>query len=85
MGSGADARIEVKLRDKTKIKGYISEAGEDNFVVIDAKTGAALTVAYPQVKQVKGHNLSTGVKIAIAAAIVVGLIIILAVAVGSGG
>jgi hypothetical protein len=29
LGTGLDARIEVKLRDKTKLKGYVSEAGED--------------------------------------------------------
>jgi hypothetical protein len=29
LGTGPDARIEVKLRDKTKLKGYVSEAGED--------------------------------------------------------
>lgn len=66
LGTGTDARVEVKLRDKTKLKGYISEAGEDSFIVVDAKMGVATTVAYPQVKQVKGNNLSTGANIAIA-------------------
>jgi hypothetical protein len=72
LGTGAEARIEVKLRDKTKLKGYVSEAGVDGFVVVDEKTGATSTVAYPQVKQVKGNNLSTGAEIAIG----VGLILL---------
>jgi hypothetical protein len=66
LGTGTEARIEVKLRDKRKLKGYITEAGADSFSVVDTKTGVATPVAYPQVKQVKGNNLSEGVKIAIA-------------------
>ena len=32
LGTGPDARVEVKLRDKSKFKGYISEAGDESFV-----------------------------------------------------
>ena len=39
LGTGTDARIEVKLRDKTKLKGYVSESVEDSFVIVDEKTG----------------------------------------------
>jgi hypothetical protein len=77
LGTGTDARVEVKLRDKTKLKGYISEIGEDYFVVTDAKTGTATTVAYPQVKQVKGNNLSTGAKIAIGVGVVIGVLLLI--------
>lgn len=76
LGVGPDARIEVKLRDKTKLSGYISEVNESSFVVTNAKTGASTVVAYPDVKQVKGNNLSTGQKFAIAAVIVGALAII---------
>ncbi len=65
LGTGSAARIEVKLRDKTKIKGYVQEIAEDHFVVVDDRTGVTTTIAYPQVKQVKSHNLSTGAKYAI--------------------
>ena len=66
LGTGTDARVEVKLRDKTKLKGYISEAGENGFIVVDAKMGVATTVTYQQVKQVKGNNLSSGQRVALA-------------------
>ncbi len=79
LGVGEAARVEVKLRDKTKLKGYISEAGADSFIVVDAKTGVATTVAYPQVKQVKGNNLSTGAKIAIGVAIGVAIVVLIIV------
>ena len=71
LGTGADARIEVKLRDKTKLKGYVSEAGEKSFIIVDEKTGATSTVTYPQVKQVKGKNLSTAAEIALGVGIIV--------------
>ena len=78
LGVGSDARVEVRLRDKTKLKGYVSEANENGFVVVDEKTGVATQVTYPQVKKVKGKNNLSGEKIAIgifiAALIVVGIL-----------
>jgi hypothetical protein len=70
LGTGAAARVEVKLRDKTKLKGYVSEAGEDSFVIVDEKTSAISRVPYSQVQQVKGNNLSTAAKIAIGVGII---------------
>lgn len=73
LGVGPDASIEVKLRDKTKLKGYISQISDESFVVTDAKTGATTEVPYPNVASVTGKNLSTGAKIAIGVAIGVGV------------
>ena len=64
LGTGKDARVRLELRDKTRLEGYISEASPESFVVVN-KAGVATTVAYPQVAKAKGHNLSTGAKIAI--------------------
>ncbi|HEV3469965.1 MAG TPA: hypothetical protein VG148_11635, partial [Pyrinomonadaceae bacterium] len=68
LGVGEGARVEVRLRDRRKLKGYVSEAGAEHFVVRDSR-GAATVVAYPDVAQVKGQNLSTGTKVAIGAGI----------------
>jgi len=73
LGVGKEARIAVKLRDKTRVSGYISQAGEDSFVITDLKTGATTDVAYTDVTQAKGQNLSTGATIAIAVAVAVGV------------
>lgn len=80
LGSGRETRVEVKLRDKTKLKGYVSEINENGFVVTDLKTGASNNVSYGDVKQVKGNNWSTGAKIALGVGIaaVVLLIFVLA-------
>lgn len=76
VGSGRDTRVEIKLRDKTRLKGFISEIAETDFVVTDTKTGASNKVAYADVAQVKGNNLSTGAKIAIGIGIGVGLTVL---------
>lgn len=75
LGLGSDARIKVRLKDNTEISGYISEAGEDSFVVIDA-TGTSNIVAYPQVARAKGNNLSSKEKLAITL-VAVGVIAVL--------
>ena len=64
LGTGPSAQVKITLRDKNKLKGYIKEANEDHFILVN-ETGATTEIAYPQVKQVKGHNLSTGAKVAI--------------------
>lgn len=77
LGIGKDARVKVKLRDKTELQGYISEVSEDSFTVTDLKTETSSVVAYPNVRQVKGHNLTTRTKILIGVAIAVGIGIVL--------
>ena len=77
LGSGSDTRVEVKLRDKTRLNGYVSEISENEFVVTDAKTGASKSVAYADVKQIKGNNMSTGAKIAIGVGVVIGVILLI--------
>lgn len=72
LGTGPDAKIKIKLNDKTKLSGYVSQVNADTFVVADAKTGATTEVAYPNVAQAKGKNLSTGAIIAISSGIAVG-------------
>ena len=77
IGTGEAARVKIKLRDKTKVAGYISAADDEGFTVIDSKTKIATTIAYPQVKSVQGHNLSTGAKIAIGVGIAAAIIFII--------
>ena len=71
LGAGKDAAISVKLRNRTKLKGYVSRIEEEAFVIADARTGAETRVAYGDVTQAKGNNLSTGAIIAISAGIAV--------------
>lgn len=57
----------IKLRNKTNIKGYIQQAGDDDFVIKEADTGMTKTIAYGEVSAMKskGKGLSTFQKLAI--------------------
>ena len=72
LGTGPEAKLKIKLNDKTKLAGYVGQINDASFVMVDDKTGAATEVAYPNVTQAKGKNLSTGAAIAIGIGIGVG-------------
>lgn len=77
LGTGPAAQVKVKLHDKRRLEGYVSDAGEDSFTVTDARTHVATVVAYPQVAQVKGNNLSTGEKIAVGVLIATAVVLVI--------
>jgi hypothetical protein len=76
LGTGKDALVRLELRDKTRLEGYVSEAGAESFVVTD-RAGKATTVAYPQVGKARGNNLSTGAKIGIGVGIAAGIFLLI--------
>ncbi|HRH42095.1 MAG TPA: hypothetical protein PKY82_10655 [Pyrinomonadaceae bacterium] len=78
LGLGEQVKVKVKLYNDSTYEGYVKEATEDNFVVVD-KNGASNTIKYSDVNSVGGKNLSTGTKIAIGAGIGVGIGILLAI------
>jgi hypothetical protein len=81
LGVGQDARAEITLRDKKKLKGYVSMAGEGSFTFVDQKTGASQTIAYADVVTVKkahrGLKTSTWIILAAVAVatVIVGIIV----------
>ncbi|HEX8921947.1 MAG TPA: hypothetical protein VF766_10745 [Pyrinomonadaceae bacterium] len=74
LGTGFAARVTVRLKDKTKLKGYVLDAREDYFVLVDDETNASIDVAYSRVEQVKGKSKLNWNKIT--AGIFVGALII---------
>ena len=72
-GVGDKAGVKVKLRDKTELKGYVYQTGEDSFVVADLRTGSKTTIAYRDVAQIKGKGLSTAAKVGIGIGIGLGI------------
>jgi hypothetical protein len=71
-------RVEIKLRDKTKLKGYVQQIVEDHFVISDLETGKKIHVAYTQVlhvKEIKDRHLSGHKLLTIAAVIVAAFVI----------
>jgi hypothetical protein len=69
LGVGAKAKATVWLSNGTKIKGYVSQAGDDDFVLRDRKTDAPTTIRYADVARVesnKGHSMARNVAIGVA-------------------
>jgi hypothetical protein len=81
LGVGEKAKATVFLKDGTKSKGYIAQAGDDDFVLRDRKTDAPTTIRYVDVSKVesnKGHstarNLGLGIAIGAGAFLAIVLI-----------
>jgi hypothetical protein len=74
-GLGEKSRVTVRLRDRTEVKGYISQIEADTFQVTDWKSGQVTTVAYQDVTRIRGGGISTGAKIATGAGVVAGAMI----------
>ncbi len=72
IGVGQHARVEIKLKDGTQLKGYISNADQDSFTVVDKKTAASKTISYADAASVKkaGGGFSTKTWIILGAAVV---------------
>ncbi|HEX8285703.1 MAG TPA: hypothetical protein VF588_20270 [Pyrinomonadaceae bacterium] len=64
LGVGERARVSVRLRDKTMVKGHVGEAREDDFVVVK-QDGTEVVVPYGQVKLFNGDNRSPGRRFAV--------------------
>lgn len=61
LGVGSNSRVEIKLKDQTKLKGHISAIADDSFTLTDSKSGAAQKVSYSDVSELKkgGGGIST--------------------------
>jgi hypothetical protein len=85
LGVGPDAKIKVKLKDGTKFNGYVYAINAESFIVMSDKSGNTHEVPFTKVKQVKGNNMSTGVKIAIGFGILAAIVVVIAIVSASKG
>ena len=74
LGVGEKAKATVTLKDGTKRKGYISQAGDDDFMLRDRKTDAPTTLRYADVARVEANkgdstarNIAIGVSVGVGA------------------
>ena len=61
VGSGLKARVKVTLRDRTKLRGFISRIGDDDFELVstdDGSVGVAHRTRYEDVLKLKGRGVS---------------------------
>jgi hypothetical protein len=68
IGIGEKAKATVILKDGMKKKGYIGQAGSDDFVLRDRKTDSPTTIRYSDVSKVesnRGHSTARNLGIGI--------------------
>ncbi len=56
LGVGEKAKATITLKDGKKTKGYISRAGEEDFVLRDRKTDTPTTIRYADVAKIEGNR-----------------------------
>lgn len=67
-GLGDKARVTVRMKDGTKVKGFIAQAGADDFTVRHRKTGEPTLIRYRDVAKVesnRGHSTLRNVLIGV--------------------
>ncbi len=52
LSASRDSQVEVKFRDKTKVKGYINTVEPVSFTLRDPKTGTSQSISYSEVDSV---------------------------------
>jgi hypothetical protein len=77
IGTGKDAKVELELRDGTKVKGVIETSSSDSMSVTDEKTGSTRTIDFASVAKIKKprKGLKTRTWVIIGAAAVAAIIV----------
>ena len=84
-GVGERARVKVKLRNGTELKGHISEAGEDAFDLVDSQSGVASRIAYGDVARVKSQGMSKAKRMGLITGITAAVVVVGIVGLRAGG
>lgn len=69
MGVGDKAKVTVRMKDGTKIKGFITQSGANDFTVRDKQTGDPRTILYRDVLKLednRGHSTARNIAIGVA-------------------
>ena len=74
------ARVKVTLRDKTQMKGSISQIEDSSFSITDKKAGGTKSISYADVERIQGAGLSKGAKIAIVVGVGVAAVVAFGIA-----
>lgn len=79
-GTGEKKRVQVKLLDGQKIKGNISQVGEDSFTLTDSEPIQLSAIAYSNVAEIKRDGKSKKDKVILG--IVLGTTAVVAIVAG---
>ena len=59
LGTGENALVAVRLKNKTAASGYVEEAAADHMLLVNPKTGEETRVSYYDVDRLQGYNIET--------------------------
>ena len=76
-GTSEKKSVRVKMLNGTKMKGYISQIGDDSFTLTDSKTKQPKVIAYRDTAKVEGRGLAGGAKVGIIVAAAAGATLII--------
>jgi len=69
IGVGDKAKVTVRMKDGTKVKGFITQAGANDFTVRSRQTGDPTTILYRDVLKLednRGHSTARNIAIGVA-------------------
>ncbi|MDQ4123594.1 MAG: hypothetical protein M3209_19320 [Acidobacteriota bacterium] len=72
-GTNEKKRVRVKMLNGTKIKGYISQIGDNSFTLTNSKTKQPIVIAYSDVSKVESGGLAGGARIGIITGAIAGV------------
>jgi hypothetical protein len=77
LGVGDKTRVTVRMKDGTKLKGSITQAGANDFTVRDRKTGNATTILYSDVARLDDNRGGSALRnTLIAVGVGVGIVVV---------
>src|SRR4051812_29768128 len=56
-GEAAHVRVSLRGRGRSRVVGYVREAGAESFTVVDPKTGVVTVIPYVQVRKVNPNRV----------------------------
>lgn len=59
IGEGAETKVEVKLRDGSKVRGYIGNLGSETFTLVDPTVSFTRELNYREVRWVSEKKFSS--------------------------
>jgi hypothetical protein len=76
-GTNEKKRVRVKMLNGSKLKGYISQIGDESFTVISSKTKQPTVIAYRDAEKVESGGLAGGARLGIIIGAAVGATLII--------
>jgi hypothetical protein len=72
IGTGKDARVQIRLTNGRIVKGHVLVAGNDTFDVFDQKSDQAITIAYSDISEIQRVQMSKAKKFWVGIAVTLG-------------